>query len=79
MIIMGGFDPEHGLNKKEKQKRRQRMRLTGKQLRRQWRKQTAILSDTDRDLFLAMLESDAKPNEAMKLAAAEYKSLRESA
>ena len=31
--------------------------------------ETTILSDRDRDLFLAMLDKDAEPNEALKKAA----------
>ena len=31
------------------------------------------LSDRDRDIFLAMLDSDEEPNEALKQAAEEYK------
>jgi uncharacterized protein (DUF1778 family) len=31
------------------------------------------LSDRDRDIFLALLEADGEPNEALKAAAAEYK------
>ncbi|HXG65016.1 MAG TPA: DUF1778 domain-containing protein [Blastocatellia bacterium] len=31
------------------------------------------LSDRDRDIFLALLDSDAKPNEALKRAANRYK------
>lgn len=34
---------------------------------------TTILSDRDRDIFLAMLEDDSEPNEALKNAAREYK------
>ena len=34
---------------------------------------TTILSDRDRDLFLAMLDGDAQPNEALKRAARRYK------
>lgn len=37
--------------------------------------QMRVLSDRDRDLFLALLEDeDAEPNEALKKAAREYKS-----
>ncbi|MBI1918088.1 MAG: DUF1778 domain-containing protein [Planctomycetes bacterium] len=31
--------------------------------------ETTVLSDRDRDLFLAMLDKDAEPNEALKKAA----------
>ena len=34
------------------------------------------LSDRDRDLFLAMLDEDAKPNEALKKAARRYKRMK---
>lgn len=34
---------------------------------------TTVLSDRDRDIFLAMLDSDARPNEALKRAAKRYK------
>lgn len=34
---------------------------------------TRLLSDSARDWFLALLESDARPNQALKAAAAEYK------
>lgn len=34
---------------------------------------TTILSDHDRDIFLAMLDSDARPSEALKRAAKRYK------
>ena len=34
---------------------------------------TTILSDRDRDIFLAMLEDDSEPNEALKNAVEEYK------
>lgn len=37
------------------------------------RHQTRTLSDRDRDLFLALLDSDQQPNEALKKAAREYK------
>ena len=40
------------------------------------REQTTRLSNRDRDVFLAMLDSDAKPNEALKRAAKRYKSRR---
>ena len=40
------------------------------------REQTTRLSNRDRDIFLAMLDSDAKPNEALKRAAKRYKSRR---
>ena len=40
------------------------------------REQTTRLSHRDRDVFLAMLDSDAKPNEALKRAARRYKSRR---
>ena len=40
------------------------------------REQTTRLSNHDRDVFLAMLDSDAKPNEALKRAAKRYKSRR---
>ncbi len=35
--------------------------------------QTRRLSDRDRDIFLAMLESDEEPNDELKKAAADYK------
>lgn len=35
--------------------------------------QTRTLSDRDRDVFLALLDSDEEPNEALKEAAKEYK------
>jgi len=35
-----------------------------------------VLSDRDRDLFLALLASDAEPNEAMRRAAGRYKERR---
>lgn len=35
--------------------------------------QTTILSDRDRDIFLAMLENPPEPNEALKKAVKEYK------
>ena len=38
--------------------------------------ETRVLSDRDRDLFLAILDSDMEPNEAMKRAAARYKGIR---
>ncbi len=38
--------------------------------------QTTRLSNRDRDIFLAMLDSDAKPNEALKRATKRYKSRR---
>lgn len=34
---------------------------------------TTVLSDRDRDLFLAMLDEDAEPNEALRKAARKYK------
>ena len=37
------------------------------------RQQLRILSDRDRDIFLAMLDSDAEPNEALRKAAEDYK------
>jgi uncharacterized protein (DUF1778 family) len=40
------------------------------------REQTTHLSNRDRDVFLALLDSDAKPNEALKRAAKRYKSRR---
>lgn len=40
------------------------------------REQTTHLSNRDRDVFLAMLDSDAKPNEALKRATKRYKSRR---
>lgn len=40
------------------------------------REQTTRLSNRDRDVFLAMLDSDAKPNDALKQAARRYKSKR---
>jgi len=40
------------------------------------REQATRLSNRDRDVFLAMLDSDAKPNEALKRAAKRYKSRR---
>jgi len=40
------------------------------------REQTTRLSNRDRDVFLAMIDSDAKPNEALKRAAKRYKSRR---
>ncbi|MGA9768472.1 MAG: DUF1778 domain-containing protein [Blastocatellia bacterium] len=40
------------------------------------REQTTCLSNRDRDIFLAMLDSDAKPNESLKRAAKKYKSRR---
>ena len=40
------------------------------------REQTTRLSNRDRDVFLALLDSDAKPNEALKRAAKRYKSRR---
>ncbi len=36
--------------------------------------QTTVLSDRDRDIFIAMLEDDSEPNEALKKAVEEYKS-----
>jgi len=35
--------------------------------------ETTVLSDRDRDLFLAMLDKDAEPNEALKKAAKRFK------
>ncbi len=35
--------------------------------------QTRVLSNRDRDIFLAMLEDDSEPNEALKKAVEEYK------
>ena len=40
--------------------------------------EVTVLSDRDRDLFLAMLVSDAEPNEAMRRAANRYKERRAS-
>jgi uncharacterized protein (DUF1778 family) len=40
------------------------------------REQTTRLSNRDRDVFLAMLDSDSKPNNALKRAAKRYKSRR---
>ena len=40
------------------------------------REQTTRLSNRDRDIFLAALDSDAKPNEALGRAARRYKSRR---
>jgi uncharacterized protein (DUF1778 family) len=40
------------------------------------REQTTRLSNRDRDVFLAMLDSDAKPNETLKRAVKRYKSRR---
>ena len=40
------------------------------------REQTTRLSNRDRDVFLALLDSDAKPNDALKRAAKKYKSRR---
>lgn len=40
------------------------------------REQTIRLSNRDRDVFLALLDSDAKPNEALKRAAKKYRSRR---
>jgi uncharacterized protein (DUF1778 family) len=37
------------------------------------RHQTRTLSDRDRDVFLALLDSDQEPNEALKKAAKDYK------
>jgi len=36
----------------------------------------SILSDRDREIFLAMLDSDAEPNDALKAAAQRYKDRR---
>ena len=38
--------------------------------------EATVLSDRDRDLFMAMLDSGAKPNVAMRRAAARYKDIR---
>lgn len=38
--------------------------------------QPTVLSDHDRDIFLAALDSDAKPNAATRRAARHYKQLR---
>ncbi len=35
--------------------------------------QTRVLTNRDRDIFLAMLEDDSEPNEALKKAVKEYK------
>ena len=40
------------------------------------KEQTTRLSNRDRDIFLTALDSDAKPNEALKRAARRYKSRR---
>ncbi len=40
------------------------------------KEQTTRLSNRDRNIFLAMLDSDAKPSEALKRAAKRYKSRR---
>ncbi len=40
------------------------------------KEQVTRLSDRDRDVFLAVLNSDAKPGEALKRAAKRYKSRR---
>lgn len=40
------------------------------------REQATRLSNRDRDIFLTMLDSDTKPNEALKRAAKKYKSRR---
>jgi uncharacterized protein (DUF1778 family) len=40
------------------------------------REQTTRLSNRDRDVFLAMLDSNALPNEALKRAAKRYKKQR---
>ena len=37
------------------------------------RHQTRTLSDRDRDVFLALLDSDQEPNEALKSAARDYR------
>lgn len=37
------------------------------------RHQTRTLSDRDRDVFLALLDSDQEPNESLKRAAKDYK------
>ena len=39
------------------------------------RQEQRILSDRDRDLFLALLEEEAEPNEALKQAAQRYREL----
>lgn len=36
--------------------------------------QERVLTDRDRDLFLALLDSDAGPNDALRTAAEDYKS-----
>ena len=36
---------------------------------------TTVLSDQDRNLFLALLDSDAKPNDALKRAVKKYRRL----
>ena len=40
------------------------------------KEQTTRLSNRDRDVFLAVLDSDAQPNEALKRAAKRYKGRR---
>jgi uncharacterized protein (DUF1778 family) len=40
------------------------------------KEQTTRLSNRDRDIFLTVLDSDAKPNEALKRAAKRYKGRR---
>ena len=37
--------------------------------------QVRVLSDRDRDVFLAMLDADVRPNRALRRAARRYKSL----
>ena len=37
------------------------------------REEIIRLSNRDRDLFLSLLDSDAQPNEALRLAAEKYK------
>jgi uncharacterized protein (DUF1778 family) len=37
---------------------------------------TTVLSNRDRDIFLAMLDGDEKPNSALRRAARHYKKLR---
>ena len=46
----------------------------GKRTSRPFVEQPATpLSDADRDIFLALLDSDDEPNEALRAAAAEFK------
>ena len=40
------------------------------------KEQVTRLSNRDRDIFLALIDSDAKPNDALKRAAKRYKSRR---